>query len=37
MDGIGSVDSVGLAKVFIGSHVARDGSWVGLLVDKGVK
>jgi hypothetical protein len=36
MDGIGSVDSVGLAKAFIGSHFARDGSWVGLPVDKAV-
>ncbi len=31
------MDSVGLAKAFIGSHVAHDGSWVRLPVDKAIK
>jgi hypothetical protein len=31
------VDSVGLAKAFIGSHVAHDGSWVRLPADKAIE
>ena len=37
MGGMGSVDSVGLAKAFIGSHVAHDGSWVRLPAHKAIE